>query len=160
MSSKAGGRKKNTAGDGTIAENRRARRDYEITDTMEAGLVLKGTEVKSLRGGTVNLGQSYAAVQDGEAFLINADIPEYTQGNRFNHKATRQRKLLLHRREINKLMAAVQREGMTLVPLKLYFNAGGRVKLLLGLAKGRKKADRRDVEKKRDWERQKARLMR
>ena len=160
MSSKASGRKKNTAGDGTIAENRRARRDYEIADTLEAGLVLKGTEVKSLRGGTVNLGQSYATVQDGEAFLINADIPEYTQGNRFNHKATRQRKLLLHRREINKLMAAVQREGMTLVPLKLYFNAGGRVKLLLGLAKGRKKADRRDVEKKRDWERQKARLMR
>lgn len=160
MSSKAGGRKKSASGDGTIAENRRARRDYEIADTVEAGLVLKGTEVKSLRGGTVNLGQSYATVNDGEAFLINADIPEYTQGNRFNHKATRQRKLLLHRREINKLMAAVQREGMTLVPLKMYFNERGRVKLLIGLAKGRKKADRRDVEKKRDWERQKARLMR
>ena len=97
--------------------------------------MLQGTEVKSLRGGTVNLGQSYASVQDGEAFLINADIPEYTQGNRFNHKATRPRKLLLHRREINKMMAAVQREGMTLVPLKLYFNERGRAKLLIGLAK-------------------------
>lgn len=160
MSSKSGGRKKNAAGDGTIAENRRARRDFEITDTVEAGLVLMGTEVKSLRGGKANLAHAYANVQDGEAFLINADIPEYTQGNRFNHKATRQRKLLLHRREINKLMAAVQREGMTLVPLKLYFNDNGRVKLLVGLAKGRKKADRRDVEKKRDWARQKARLLR
>ena len=159
MSSKSGGRKKSAAGDGTIAENRRARRDFEIADTMEAGLMLMGTEVKSLRQGTANLAHSYANVQDGEAFLINADIPEYTQGNRNNHKATRQRKLLLHRREINKLMAAVQRDGMTIVPLKLYFNEQGRAKLLLGLAKGRKKADRRENEKKRDWERQKARLM-
>jgi SsrA-binding protein len=160
MSSKSGGRKKNSAGDGTIAENRRARRDFEIADTIEAGLVLQGTEVKSLRNGKANLAHSYANVQDGEAFLINADIPEYTQGNRHNHKATRQRKMLLHRREINKMMAAVQRDGMTLVPLKLYFNDNGRAKILIGLAKGRKKADRRDVEKKRDWDRQKARLLR
>ncbi len=160
MSSKSGGRKKNAAGDGTITENRRARRDFEVTETFEAGLVLQGTEVKSLRQGKADLAHSYATMQDDEAFLINADIPEYTQGNRHNHKATQPRKLLLHRRELNKLMAAVQRDGMTIVPLKLYFNDTGRVKLLLGLAKGRKKADRRENEKKRDWERQRARLLR
>ena len=160
MSSKSGGRKKNSAGDGTIAENRRARRDFEVTDTFEAGLVLQGTEVKSLRQGKANLAHSFATVRDGEAFLMNADIPEYFGGNRFNHKPTQPRKLLLHRREINKLMAAVQRDGMTLVPLKLYFHENGRVKLLIGLARGRKKADRRDVEKRRDWDRQKARLLR
>ena len=159
MSSKSGGRKKNSAGDGTIAENRRARRDFEITDTLEAGLVLQGTEVKSLRLGKANLAHAFATIRDGEAFLINADIPEYSGGNRHNHKATRMRKLLLHRREINKMMAAVQRDGMTLVALKLYFNAQGRAKLLIGLARGRKKADKREVEKKRDWQRQKSRLM-
>ncbi|MBT7642435.1 MAG: SsrA-binding protein SmpB [Rhodobiaceae bacterium] len=160
MSSKSGGRKKNSVGDGTIAENRRARRDFEVTETFEAGLVLQGTEVKSLRQGKANLAHSFATVRDGEAFLMNADIPEYSGGNRFNHKPTQPRKVLMHRREINKLMAAVQRDGMTLVPLKLYFHENGRVKLLIGLARGRKKADRRDVEKRRDWDRQKARLLR
>ena len=161
MSAKSGGRKKSKdAQGGVIAENRRARRDYEVVDTVEAGLVLHGTEVKSLRQGKVNLAHSFAVVRDGEGFLMNADIPEYEAGNRFNHKATQPRKLLLHRRELNRLMAAVQRDGMTLVPLKLYFNAQGRAKLLLGLGRGRKKADKREVEKKRDWQRQKARLMR
>ncbi|MCH1568244.1 MAG: SsrA-binding protein SmpB [Alphaproteobacteria bacterium] len=159
MSAKSGGRKKSEAGDGIITENRRARRDFEITETFEAGLMLQGTEVKSLRLGKANLAHSFATVRDGEGFLMNPDIPEYVAGNRHNHKATQPRKLLLHRRELDKLMAAVQREGMTIVPLKLYFNAHGKAKLLLGLAKGRKKSDKRDVEKKRDWERQKARLL-
>lgn len=160
MSSKSGGRKSNARGDGVIADNRRVSRDFEISEQVEAGIVLQGTEVKSLRNGKANLAHSYATFEKGEAFIINVDIPEYTAGNRFNHKATRPRKLLLHRREVNRLMAAVQRDGMTVVPLKLYFNAQGRAKLLLGLAKGRKKADRREVEKKRDWARDKARLMR
>ena len=159
MSAKAGGRKKSAAGDGTITENRRARRDFEVTETFEAGLVLQGTEVKSLRQGKANLAHSFATVRAGEGFLMNADIPEYVAGNRHNHKATQPRKLLLHRRELNKMMTAVQRDGMTIVPLKLYFNEHGRAKLLLGLARGRKKADRRDVEKKRDWDRQRARLL-
>ncbi len=160
MSSKSGGRKKTGRGDGVITENRRARRDYEIVDTLEAGLMLQGTEVKSLRQGKANLTHAFATVRAGEGLLMNTDIPEYAAGNRFNHKATRPRKLLMHRRELNRLMAAVQRDGMTLVPLKLYFNAQGRVKLLLGLARGRNKSDQREVEKKRDWQRQKARLMR
>jgi SsrA-binding protein len=159
MSAKSGGRKKSGAGDGTITENRRARRDFEVTETFEAGLVLQGTEVKSLRLGKANLAHSFATVREGEGYLLNADIPEYVAGNRHNHKATQPRKLLLHKRELNKLMAAVQRDGMTIVPLKLYFNEHGRAKLLLGVARGRKKGDKRDVEKKRDWQRQKARLM-
>ena len=144
----------------TVSTNRRARHEYEVEDSYEAGLVLQGTEVKSLRLGKANLAHSFATVRDGEGFLVNADIPEYVAGNRHNHKASQPRKLLLHKRELNKLMAAVQRDGMTIVPLKLYFNAHGKAKLLLGLARGRKKADKRDVEKKRDWQRQKARLMR
>jgi SsrA-binding protein len=159
MSSKHGGRKKNDAGDGTIAENRRARRDFEVVDTFEAGIILQGTEVKSLRLGQANLAHSYATVENGEGFLMNAEIPEYFGGNRNNHKPTQPRKLLMHRRELNKLMSAVQRDGMTIVPLKLYFNDKGLVKCLVGLARGRKKADRRENEKKRDWERQKARLL-
>lgn len=160
MSSKSGGRKGAARGDGVIAENRRARRDYEIIEQIEAGLVLQGTEVKSLRQSKANLTHAYASFEGDEPFLLNADIPEYNAGNRFNHKATRARKLLLHRREANRLMASVQRDGMTLVPLRLYFNAQGRVKLLLGLARGRKKADKREAEKKRDWARDKARLLR
>jgi SsrA-binding protein len=159
MSSKHGGRKKNDAGDGTIAENRRARRDFEVVDTFEAGIILQGTEVKSLRLGQANLAHSYATVENGEGFLMNAEIPEYFGGNRNNHKPTQPRKLLMHRRELNKLMSAGQRDGMTIVPLKLYFNDKGLVKCLVGLARGRKKADRRENEKKRDWERQKARLL-
>ncbi len=159
MSSKSGGRKK-TAGDTLIAENRRARFDYEVSETLEAGLVLQGTEVKSLRQGKANIAQSYVSVEGSEAFLINADIPEYVQANRNNHKPTQNRKLLLKRRELNKLAAAVQRDGVTIVPLKLYFADNGYIKLLIGMAKGRKKADKRDNEKRRDWARDKARLMR
>ena len=160
MSAKRGGRKKSSAGDSTIVENRRARRDYEVVDTFEAGLVLQGTEVKSLRGNKANLTHSFAYIKDGEGFLMNADIPEYCAGNRNNHKPTRPRKLLMHRRELDRLMAAVQRDGMTLVPLKLYFSDTGRVKLLLGLARGRKKSDKREADKQRDWQRNKARLLR
>src|SRR6056300_268709 len=117
MSSKSGGRKKNTAGDGTIAENRRARRDFEVVDTFEAGLVLQGTEVKSLRNGQANLAHSFARFENGQGFLMNADIAEYSGGNRHNHNPTQPRKLLMHRRELNRLMASVQRDGMTVVPL-------------------------------------------
>ncbi|MBE8190666.1 MAG: SsrA-binding protein SmpB [Alphaproteobacteria bacterium] len=143
-----------------ITENRRARRDYEISDTFEAGIELRGTEVKSLRAGRANIAHAFANIKDGEAFLMNADIPEYEAGNQFNHNATRTRKLLMHRREINRLQAGVQREGMTLIPLKLYFNKRGMVKLLLALARGRQKADKRQVEKKRDWQREQSRLLR
>jgi SsrA-binding protein len=160
MSSKNGGRKKKDGTKGVIAENRRARRDYEVIDTLEAGLMLQGTEVKSLRVGKANLEHSYASFEKGEPFLLNADIPEYATGNRFNHKPTRPRKLLMHRREANRLMASVQRDGMTIVPLKLYFNENGLAKLLVGLARGRKKADKREHEKTRDWARDKARLLR
>ncbi|MDA8654445.1 SsrA-binding protein SmpB [Alphaproteobacteria bacterium] len=160
MSSKNGGRKKKDGTQGVIAENRRARRDYEVIDTLEAGLMLQGTEVKSLRVGKANLEHSYASFEKGEPFLLNADIPEYATGNRFNHKPTRPRKLLMHRREANRLMASVQRDGMTIVPLKLYFNDNGLAKLLVGLARGRKKADKREHEKTRDWDRDKARLLR
>ena len=160
MSSKNGGRKKKDGTQGVIAENRRARRDYELIDTLEAGLMLQGTEVKSLRVGKANLEHSYASFEKGEPFLLNADIPEYATGNRFNHKPTRPRKLLMHRREANRLMASVQRDGMTIVPLKLYFNDNGLAKLLVGLARGRKKADKREHEKTRDWDRDKARLLR
>lgn len=160
MSSKNGGRKKKDGTQGVIAENRRARRDYEVIDTLEAGLMLQGTEVKSLRVGKANLEHSYASFEKGEPFLLNADIPEYVTGNRFNHKPTRPRKLLMHRREANRLMASVQRDGMTIVPLKLYFNDNGLAKLLVGLARGRKKADKREHEKTRDWARDKARLLR
>ncbi len=143
-----------------IADNRRARFDYDIGDTLEAGLVLQGTEVKSLRQGKANLTHAHIRVEKGEAFLVNADIPEYVSGNQLNHKPTRPRKLLLKKREINKMAAAVQRDGATLIPLKLYFTAGGLAKVLVGYAKGRKMADKRDNEKRRDWQRDKARLMR
>ena len=143
-----------------VAENRKARRNYEIEDTFEAGLMLSGTEVKSLRSGKANIAESYASDEKGELFLINAYIPEYAQASRFNHAPRRPRKLLLHRKEIHKLMIAIQREGMTLVPLRLYFNDRGIAKLELALGKGRKLHDKRQAERKRDWDRQKARLMR
>lgn len=143
-----------------VADNRKARRNYEIEETFEAGLVLQGTEVKSLRTGKVNISDAYASEEGGELFLYNAHIPEYLQANRFNHSPRRPRKLLLNRKEIHKLIVGIQREGMTVVPLKLYFNDRGIAKLELALAKGRKLHDKRQVERKRDWERQKARLMR
>jgi SsrA-binding protein len=143
-----------------IAENRKARFNYEVLDTVEAGLVLTGTEVKSLREGHANIQESYASSEGGEIWLINSYIPEYLQGNRFNHEPRRNRKLLFNKREIARLSAAVEKEGMTMVPLKLYFNDRGRAKLLIGVAKGKKIHDKRETEKKRDWDRQKARLLR
>ena len=143
-----------------IAENRRARFDYFIEDTVEAGLVLTGTEVKSLRVGKANIAESYAAVEGDEIVLVNADIPPYTQANRFNHEPRRPRKLLLHRRQIDRLMGAVNREGLTIIPTKLYWNDKGVAKLEIGLAKGKKLHDKRETVSQRDWQRDKARLMR
>ena len=143
-----------------VAVNRKARFNYAIEDTVEAGISLTGTEVKSIRNGKTTIAESYADPKGGEIWLINANIPEYLQANRFNHEPKRPRKLLLHKKEINKLAGAVERNGMTLIPLKLYFNERGRAKILLGLAKGKKLHDKRETEKKRDWNREKGRLMR
>jgi SsrA-binding protein len=152
--------KKKDDGTKIVADNRKARFAYAIDDTMEAGIMLTGSEVKSLRGGKATIADSYASAKDGELFLVNAYIPEYTQASRFNHEPRRVRKLLVHKREAAKLAAAIQREGMTLIPLKLYFNAKGRAKVELGIAKGKKLHDKRETEKKRDWARDKARLLR
>ncbi|MGD9027824.1 MAG: SsrA-binding protein SmpB [Methyloceanibacter sp.] len=143
-----------------VAENRRARFNYEIEDTIEAGIVLTGSEVKSLRTGKANIAESYASNEGGELYLINAHIAEYGGASRFGHEPTRHRKLLLHKKEMARLLGAVQRQGMALVPLRLYFNARGIAKLLLGLGRGKKVHDKRETEKKRDWQRQKSRLMR
>jgi SsrA-binding protein len=144
----------------TVADNRRARFDYFIEETLEAGIMLAGTEVKSLRTGKATIADSYAAPENGELFLVNAYIPEYLQANRFNHETRRPRKLLLHRRQIEKLYRATTREGMTVVPLKLYFNEKGMAKVELALAKGKKLHDKRETEKARDWNREKGRLLR
>ena len=143
-----------------IAENRRARFDYFLDETFEAGLKLTGTEVKSLRNGRANIAESYAAVEGREIVLVNANIPEYGPANRFNHEPRRPRKLLLHRKQIDKLIGAVQREGRTLAPLRLYFNDKGRVKLELALATGKKAHDKRAAESERDWKREQGRLLR
>ncbi len=144
-----------------VAENRKARFHYEIGETFDAGLALTGTEVKSLRSGKATIAESYAHVdRKGEAWLVNATIPEYLAGNRFNHEPKRLRKLLLKQRELVKLSQAIEREGMTIVPLRIYFNARGRAKLHLALARGKKLHDKREVEKKRDWSREKGRLLR
>ncbi len=152
-------RKNRGRSDGLIAENRRARFEYQIEETYEAGIALVGTEVKSLRSGKANIAESYASVENGEVWLINANIPIYEPAAQFNHHPTRPRKLLLHRREINRLMGAIQRKGRTLVPLKMYFNERGLVKVLLGIGTGKKMADKRQNVKDRDWKRQQARLM-
>ena len=144
----------------TAAVNRRARFNYEIGQTFEAGVALSGSEVKSLREGRSNIADSYAGEHAGELWLYNAYIPEYLQANRFQHETRRPRKLLLHKREINRLVGAVQREGMTVVPLKIYFNDRGRAKVELALAKGKKLHDKRQTERKRDWDREKSRLLR
>ncbi len=144
----------------TVAENRRARFDYHIEDKYEAGLALQGTEVKALRAGEATIAESYAEVKDGEVWLINSNIPEYSHGNRLNHEPRRPRKLLLSAREIGKLFGAVERKGMTLVPLSIYFNGHGRAKVELALAKGKQAHDKRATIKDRDWKRDKARLMR
>jgi SsrA-binding protein len=143
-----------------VADNRKARFNYAIGDVFEAGIALTGTEVKSLRQGKANIAESYAAGRDGELWLYNSNIPEYQQASRFNHAPKRPRKLLLHRREIHKLVGAVEREGMTLVPLKLYFNEKGRAKIEMAVARGKKLHDKRETEKKRSWERERGRLMR
>jgi SsrA-binding protein len=144
----------------TVAENRRARYDFFIEDKYEAGIMLTGTEVKSLRFGEGSIAESYAEVKSDGVWLINANIPEFSHGNRFNHEPKRPRKLLLNVREINKMHAAVSRDGMTLVPLSVYFNGRGRAKVELALAKGKKAPDKRATEKERDWKREQGRIMR
>ena len=144
----------------TVAENRRARFDYHIEEKFEAGIALQGTEVKALRAGQATIAESYAEVKDGEVWLVNSNIPEYSHGNRLNHEPRRPRKLLLNAREINKLFGAVERKGMTLVPLSIYFNRTGRAKVELALAKGKQAHDKRASIKERDWKRDKARVMR
>ncbi|MCZ8102978.1 MAG: SsrA-binding protein SmpB, partial [Burkholderiales bacterium] len=128
------------------AENRKARFNYEIGETFEAGIMLSGTEVKSLRGGRATISESYAGEKNGEIFLVNAYIPEYLQANQFNHETKRPRKLLLHRGQVNKLIGAVQRDGLTIVPLKIYFNDRGRAKVEIALARGKKLHDKRETE--------------
>ena len=143
-----------------VAENRKARFNFEIGEVFEAGIVLTGSEVKSLRTGKGSIVESYADAKDGEIWLINANIPEYLQAHRFNHSPKRPRKLLLHQRQINKLAGAVEREGMTIVPLKVYFNDKGRAKIEIALAKGKKLHDKRETEKARSWQRDRSRIMR
>jgi SsrA-binding protein len=144
---------------GTVAENRRARFDYEIIDTLEAGIMLTGTEVKSLRTGKAQITEAYASPERGELWLINAHIPEYLQANRFNHTERRPRKLLVSKKELARLSQEVERAGNSIVPLKLYFNDRGMAKVLIGLGKGKKSFDKRQTEKNRDWGREKQRLL-
>jgi SsrA-binding protein len=143
-----------------VAENRKARHTYFIDETVEAGIMLHGSEVKSLRTGQGTIAESYAEVRGGELYLVNAYIPEYSQANNFNHQTRRVRKLLMHKKEIERLGGLIQRSGVTLVPLKVYFNDRGIAKVELGLARGKKQHDKRETEKNRDWQRDKARLMR
>jgi SsrA-binding protein len=152
--------KKKDTGEKVVADNRKARHLYFIDSTVEAGLSLTGSEVKSLRTGKANIGESYAQAKDGEILLVNSYIPEYLMANRFNHEPRRVRKLLVHKSEARRLASAVQRDGMTLIPLRLYFNPRGVAKVELGLARGKKLHDKRETEKARDWARDKARLMR
>jgi SsrA-binding protein len=161
MSSKAGGAKtaRKLQGVKVVADNRRARYEYELLQFFEAGLMLTGSEVKSLREGRTNLAEAYAAVKRGELFLLNSNIPEYREANRFNHDPKRPRKLLLHKKEIAKLSNGVLREGLTIIPLKIFFNPRGRAKVDIALAKGKKLHDKRESVKERDWGREKARLL-
>ncbi|HEV8390032.1 MAG TPA: SsrA-binding protein SmpB [Dongiaceae bacterium] len=141
------------------AQNRKARHDYLIEDTIEAGMMLTGSEVKSLRLGRASINEAFAAEKNGEFFLYNSHFPEYAAANQFNHQPRRARKLLLRKREINKLMGATQRAGITVIPLSIYFNDRGIAKVQLGLAKGKRKVDKREAEKERDWKREQSRLM-
>ena len=144
-----------------VSDNRRARFDYEIGDVYEAGLALTGTEVKSLRTGKATIAESYVSVdRDAQVWLINANIPEYLQGNRFNHEPKRPRRLLLHENEIIRIAKGIEREGMTVVPLRVYFNAQGRAKIEVAVARGKKLHDKRETEKQRDWNREKSRVLR
>jgi SsrA-binding protein len=142
------------------AQNRRARFDYNIESTVEAGIVLVGSEVKTLRLGRASINEAFAAERDGEMWLFNAYFPEYEAANRFNHEPRRPRKLLLKRREVSRLIGQTQRDGITLVPISIYFNERGRAKVELGLGKGKKKADKRASEKERDWKREQGRVLR
>lgn len=162
MSSKSGGAKASRKEEGikVVSDNRRARYDYELLQTFEAGIELKGSEVKSLRTGHTNLAESYATMKGGELWLINSNIPEYREANRFNHEPKRPRKLLLHKSEINKLASGVLKEHLTIVPLKMFFNTRGRVKVDIALARGKKLHDKRDTIKERSWDRERARLLR
>jgi SsrA-binding protein len=154
------GEKKKTGQVKTIAENRRARFDYFLEDNVEAGIQLLGTEIKALRDGRANIAESYASVEGREIVLINADIPPYKQANRFNHEPRRPRKLLLHRKQIDRFIGAVQKDGQTIIPLRLYLNEEGKAKLEIALAKGKKLHDKREASAERDWQRDKARLLR
>ena len=151
--------KKPEPGQTVVAQNRKARHNYFIEETFEAGLSLTGTEVKSLRGGRSTIAESYVTAIEGEAWLVNATIPEYSSGNRNNHEPRRPRKLLLHRSQVNKLIGAIQRQGRTVVPLQVYFNEKGRAKLEIALALGKKAHDKRATIKERDWQRQRSRLL-
>jgi SsrA-binding protein len=151
--------KKPDLGHTVVAQNRKARHNYFIEETFEAGLALTGTEVKSLRGGRSSIAESYITEDGGEAWLVNADIPEYASGNRFNHERKRPRKLLLHKKQINTLIGAIQREGRTVVPLQVYFNERGRAKVEIALVTGKQAHDKRQAIKDRDWKRQRARLL-
>ena len=152
-------KKKKSAGSNVAAENRKARFNYEILDTLEAGLVLTGTEVKSLREGRASIAESYASEEGGELWLINSNLPEYLQANRFNHVPKRRRKILVHRTQLSRLASAIQEDGMTLVPLRIYFNDRGVAKLQLALARGKNAPDKRQTMKERDWNRQKQRIL-
>src|SRR6478736_4259688 len=162
MSSKSGGAKASRQQEGikVVSDNRRARYDYEILQAFEAGIELKGSEVKSLRTGHTNLAEAYATMKNGELWLINSNIPEYREANRFNHEPKRPRKLLLHKSEINKLSSGVLKEHLTIIPLKMFFNPRGRVKVDIALARGKKLHDKRETIKERSWDRERARLMR
>ena len=151
--------KKPEPGQTVVAQNRKARHNYFIEETFEAGLALTGTEVKSLRGGRSTIAESYVKEEGGEAWLVNANIPEYASGNRNNHEPRRPRKLLLHRGQINKLIGAIQREGRTVVPLQVYFNERGRAKIEIALASGKQAHDKRQSIKDRDWQRQRSRML-
>lgn len=152
--------KKKKKTDNVAAQNRKARHNYAIEDNFEAGLMLFGSEVKSLRAGHGSITEAYAGEQDGELYLLNSYIPEYANASHENHESRRPRKLLMHKREIEKLLAAVNRKGMSLIPLKIYFNSRGIAKVDLGLGRGKQKADKRAAIKDRDWKRDKSRLMR
>ena len=163
MSNKKNDKKKSAllSVNASVADNKKARHDYTLEDTFEAGLMLVGTEVKSLRHGQANIKEAYIGPKDGELWIFNMNIPEYQQASqRLQHDPKRERKLLLHKREVNKLLGAVAREGYSIVPLKIFFNARGIAKLNIALAKGKKQHDKRESIKKRDWEKKKARVMR
>ncbi len=153
-------RKKSDPNNKTVAENRKARYNYAVEDTLECGIMLVGSEVKAMRAGGVNIAESYANIEDGELWLINSHVPKYEQAKTFQHVERRKRKLLVSKRELGNLWKNIGRQGMALVPLKIYFNDKGRAKLLLGIAKGKKAQDKRATEKKRDWQKQQGRILR